>query len=234
MIARIKPERAAFSAGWLDQLNPSLAGAIVSACSAKSASNGHVVYDFGNEQSHLWGVASGCVRMFLQFNERAPQFGHICGPGFWFGESEFVTGQPAIMRTVASGDVQLARISRSAFEKLVSSHPDAWRAVAQLAICNQATAVAAAEDLMIRDPMCRLVAVLLRLASHRNAYQGVDPIHSVPVSQEELSLAANMSRSSGAQLLADLNQRGWINTEYRSIRIVAADALHELMKRRPE
>ena len=85
---------------------------------------------------------------------------------------------------------------------------------------NEATAIGAVDDLMIRNAKKRLAAVLLRLSSHRNGFQGVPPVSAVPVTQTEIAVAATLSRSSAAAILAEFSGKGIIRTDYRTIVIL--------------
>ena len=78
---------------------------------------------------------------------------------------------------------------------------------------------------MIRDSRKGLAAVLLRLASMRNAWQGVAPLHAIPVSWDELSQAVCLSRSKVADLLSEFSRNGFIKTLHRRIEILDARGL---------
>jgi CRP-like cAMP-binding protein len=215
--------------GWLGQVPPPLADAILRAGSPRSFRDGEVIYGLGQDQSSLWGIASGLVRMWVTMNEQPPRFGHVAGPGFWFGETEFVTGRPGIIEMAVAGETTMLTVPRRAFGRVVAEHPGAWSAVALLAVLNQGLAIGAADDLMIRDARQRLCAVLLRLSSNRNAFQRTPPVAHVPATQAEIAEAANLSRSSTAALLAEMSGAGLIRTEYRRIDILDPDGLTRLL-----
>ena len=216
-------------AGWLGQLPAPVARAFIDAGKFQSFSDGATIYGFGQEQNCLFGIASGHIRMWVTMNEQAPRFGHIAGPGFWFGEFAVITGQPRLVEMSASDDTRLCMVTRSDIDRVAKEHADAWAAVALLAVMNQVTAIGAADDLMIRNAKKRLVAVLLRLSSHRNAFQGVPPVCAVPVRQTELADAATLSRSSALAILAQLSRDGLIRTDYRTIVILKPKQLAALL-----
>jgi CRP-like cAMP-binding protein len=206
--------------GWLGHLDPALACKILNAGKMAHYGDGDTIYAFAQEQSRLFGVARGMVRMWVTMNEQAPQFGHVAGPGFWFGETELVTGNASIMEMTASGATSLFRIDRKAIDTLAAEAPGIWQGIALLAVMNEGTALGAADDLMVRKSRERLAAVLLRLSSHRNAPQGVPPLREIPVTQAELSEAVCLSRSSTAALLAEFVRSGLIRTDYGAIAIL--------------
>ena len=216
-------------AGWLGQVPSPVANAFIDAGKFQTFSDGATIYGFGQEQCCLFGIASGHIRMWVTMNEQEPRFGHVAGPGFWFGESEVVTGRPRIMEMAASGETRLCMVTRSDIDRVARKHADAWTSVALLAVMNQATAIGAADDLMIRNAKKRLVAVLLRLSSHRNAFQGVPPVPAVPVTQREIADAAAVSRSSAAAILADLKRDGMIRIDYKTIVVLQPERLMALL-----
>jgi CRP/FNR family cyclic AMP-dependent transcriptional regulator len=219
----------ALKAGWLGQVPSPLAKAFIDVGTFQTFPDGATVYGFGQEQCCLFGIASGHIRMWVTMNEQAPRFGHVAGPGFWFGESEVVTGQPRIMEMEASGETRLCMVARSDIDRIAKKHAETWASVALFAVMNQATAIGAADDLMLRNAKKRLVAVLLRLSSHRNAFQGVPPVSAVPVGQRELADAATLSRSSALAILAELSRDGLIRTDYRTIVILKPKQLGALL-----
>ena len=216
--------------GWLGSARPAFSDALLQAGSLRSFQNGAVVFGLEQLQDCLWCVVSGLVRLSITMNEQPLRFGHVAGPGFWFGEVELITQSPRIIEVVAHGDTMLLMVTAGDFRQIASEFEDAWREVARLAVANLALAIGAADDLMIRDPKRRLAAVLLRLASHRSAFQGVTPIPFIPASQSEIAEAANLSRASAAAILAELVESGAIVTEYRRIRLTDPNRLKALVQ----
>jgi DNA-binding transcriptional regulator LsrR (DeoR family) len=56
------------------------------------------------------------------------------------------------------------------------------------------------------------------------------PIPYIPATQREIAEAANLSRSSAAALLAELNGTGLVRTEYRRIEILDPEGLGGLIE----
>lgn len=223
-----KTERT-LTSGWLGQVEPELRREFLRAAQPRLFSDGSQIHGFQEDQSCLWGVGSGAVRLYVAMNEQVPKLAHVAGPGFWFGDAPVVTGQPRALQATAAGNTRLFAIDRAVIANLALRNPDAWLAVARLVLMNELTAIGAGEDLMIRDSRRRLVAVLLRLCGRRNAFQGVAPISTVPVTQHELAETSCLSRSSAALVLKDLATRGMIRTVYGSITILDGEALEAVM-----
>lgn len=215
--------------GWLAQADPALRKSLLEGGRFRHFGDGAMIYTFEQDQICLWGVVSGIVRISVTMNEQEPKLAHCAGPGFWFGEVPVITGRTRAVQAVASGGTRLCAIDRSVIVEIARRTPEAWRLVAMLAVLNELVAIGAGEDLMIRDPRKRLVAVLLRFSGRRNAFQGTAPIQTVPVTQAELAEASTLSRSSAAVILKDLAQRGMIRTDYRSIAILEPESLEGLL-----
>ena len=215
--------------GWLGGARQAFSDALLQAGSLRRFENGDVVYGLGQSQDCLWCVVSGLARMWITMNEQPPRFGHVAGPGFWFGEVEVTTKGPRIIEVEARGDTVLLMVTGGDLRRIASEFDDAWREVARLAVANMALAIGAGDDLMIRDPKRRLAAVLLRLSSHRSAFQNVAPIPFIPATQSELAEAANLSRASAAAIFAELVESGAIATEYRRIRLTNPERLKSIV-----
>lgn len=226
----VPTERTRLLSGWLGHVPPVLAESILQAGTSRHKADGEPVYNQGDEGAGLYGIASGCVRMFFTMNEQDPLLGHVAGPGYWFGDVALALGSGRLIGATAGGATVLHFVPLAAIERLTVSDPLVWRSISGLLALNQALAIGAAEDLMIRDSKQRLVAVLLRLASLRNAFQGVPPVLDIPVTQPELAEAACLSRTTATDILRDLSRQGWIATGYRSIKILEPEALSAVLR----
>jgi CRP-like cAMP-binding protein len=220
---------ATLTTGWLAKAEPSIRQCFLEACTLRHFTDGETVFRFEQLQTCVWGVVSGAVRLFVAMGEQEPRLAHCAGPGFWFGEAPVITGNARAMQAVASGGVRLCSIDRVAVVRMAEHNQDAWRSVATLSVMNELISIGTAEDLMIRVPRKRLVATLLRMAGWRHCFQGVQPLTTVPITQLELAEASCLSRSSAAVILKDLGDKGLIKTEYRTITILDAPALKELL-----
>lgn len=214
--------------GWLGQVPDALADEILAAGTWRTFAEGEIVYGLGAEEQSLWGIDSGCIRMHVAFNEAEPRFCHVAGPGSWFGELAFVTGLPRPFEMETASPCRLLRVGRREVDRIAEAHPTIWREIARLAALNEATAIGGVDDLMLRSADRRLAAILLRLASRRNAFQGTPPINVIPASQNEIADACGLSRTVTATLLAEFAASGAIRTGYRKIRVLKPQILENV------
>ena len=201
--------------GWLGDLPEDFIESFLALGSWVRVPAGGVVYGVGAKGSDLYGIASGVARLHIALNEHEQRLAHFCGPGFWFGDFEFD----------AAEDLLLLRIQRRDFVKFAGSKPDAWRWIALLVAQHAALALSAADDLMLPSAEKRLVATILRLSGRRYAHPASAPLPAIPITQQDLAVASNLSRSSAGSILRELQQAGEISIDYGKIIIQNAEAL---------
>ena len=183
----------------------------------------------GAEGDTIWGIASGAMKMFISAGEERMRFCHIVGPGYWFGELELLLNIPRIVEMRMAQPARLLRLRMKDLQSISASFPEIWLSVARLAATNEALAAAAVDDLMLRDPRKRLAATLLRLTGLRWDFQDRPALNPVPVTIQELSEAANLSRSVTARIMSDLTAEGAVEKGYRSVHVTRPDRLVRLM-----
>ena len=108
---------------------------------------------------------------------------------------------------------------------LLTQRPEWWRELTRLSIIYGDVAQNVAADLLIRDSERRCAAVLLRLGGRRFPSPDDEQSVEVPVTQDELAGAANLSRNSVGTMLQRLKARRLIETGYRGMTIWTPTAL---------
>ena len=216
---------ATLKAGWLGDLPPNLADEFVKIGRWVHISRRQVVFSNGDADTDLYGIAHGTARMQIAMNEHEQRMGHIIGPGFWFGDNEFVTGIPRIMEIEAATDMVLLQITRKSFEQFTQEFADAWKWIAVLTAQHLIIAVGAADDLMLSSSENRVAAVLLRLSGSRFGHPCSPPIDVIPVTHQDIAVATNLSRASAGRILRKMDKNGEISIEYGALVIRDADAL---------
>lgn len=206
-------------AGWLCDLPRDFADAFINIGRRIKLDRGQLVYGNATNGTDLFGVTCGVARMHASINEQEQRLVHIVGPGFWFGDYGFVSGTPRIMEVEAATELQLLKISRRDFEELALEFPDAWKWIALLAVQHQNLAIGAADDLMVSSAESRLAAVLLRLSGHRLNHQASPPIDVIPATQQELAVAANLSRASAGRILREFEKSREIAIGYGGLTV---------------
>lgn len=213
-------ETQALAAGWLGTTQAAFRAALLAVGQKERVPAGAVLYQLGDAAEGLVGVMSGCVRLHVALNGQKVRIAHICGPGFWLGEYELLTGSPWLVRIEAPTETTVMKVAKTDFLKIAEDDPTAWRWIASLSAENMAVTVRSVEDLLLENSEERLVSVLLRLAGRRPSNPAMPPLSLVPVIQSELAEAANMSRRSAGQILRKLEAQGAIALGYGAIEIL--------------
>ena len=216
--------------GWLSQMPEPFRQNLLGRCRLQKVAAGERVYGLDDPPGGIYGVASGSVSMALAPQERGPYFGHLMGPGSWFGLAAAMHKQSRVMGVTATRASALLLLPMAEFDALVSESPASWRFFTALALMNTSIAMGAADDLLIRDTARRCIATLLRLAGLRNSASMTLPLSEVDVTQEELAYLSNLSRNATGLLLRKLQKRGFIELAYKSIRILDAASLQDLVR----
>lgn len=157
------------------------------------------------------------------------RFCHIVGPGYWFGELELLLNMPRLIEMKIAEPACLLRLRLKDLQSIAANFPEIWLSIAKLAVTNEALAIAAADDLMLREPKKRLAATLLRLTGLRSDFQGRPVLNPIPVTLLELSEAANLSRSVTATIMSDLSTDGAVKKGYKSVHINRPDFLTSML-----
>lgn len=212
-------------AGWLGDLPRDFTDSLVAIGRWAQVDRGQTIYDIGADDTDLYGITSGTARMQMAMNEHEQRLSHVIGPGFWFGENEFVSDTPRMLEFEAATDMLLLQVPRADFQKLAQEFPDAWRWIALLAGQHLITAIGAADDLMLSSSEKRMAAILLRLSGNRLGHPHSPPIDIIPATQQELAVAANLSRASAGSILREMERNGEISIEYGALVIRDAKAL---------
>jgi CRP/FNR family cyclic AMP-dependent transcriptional regulator len=150
---------------------------------------------------------------------------HFAHPVFWFGYIPIVAAGPRRIAAAAKTSLWLGRVPQAAVRALLDQQPKWWREITRLSILYGDVAQNVAADLLIRDSERRCAAVLLRLGGRR--FPGPDDNQSiaVPITQDELAGAANLSRNSIGTMLQRLKERQLVEPGYRSMTICTPNAL---------
>lgn len=206
--------------GWLNEVPQALASKLIAISEAVTVEAGGFIYQIGDATHSLWCIQAAIIRMNIATNEDAHRFGRLIGPGFWFGEFELLTGHPRLIEMQAATDCDLLKFSKTAVEKLAMSEPQLWRWIAILSAQHTLLALSAADDLMLRKPIQRAAALLLRLSENRAAHPASVPRTIVPILQQDLSDALNISRSTAGLILRQMESDKAISLEYRAVKIL--------------
>ncbi len=193
--------------GWFRAQPDGLRTAMLTHLRAVTLAAGQTAYLEGDEDTGLWIVRDGLLRLELPVGQdRAALIGLMSG-GSVFGRSRMGGAASRIVSARAARPTRALLLSDRAMERIAADHPHMWRALSQ-AVHGQldAALVALAQQLTLA-PLARIAARLLQVV------QG----DAVPLGQADLGELTGLSRKAVNAHLATLEAQGLIVRGYRNV-----------------
>jgi CRP/FNR family cyclic AMP-dependent transcriptional regulator len=212
------------SKGWLSSTSPEFQRAILAGCDCRPLEAGAPLQVGGEDHGEMIGLAAGILELRTTLGPADTAIMHFAHPVFWLGFVPTLFKQPRRVGASAKTQAWLMRVPEATIRRALKENPHWWAFFLQPLLEYGDLTVTIAADLMIRDSERRCAAALLRLAGCRYAApQNVTPVE-VPLTQNELAGAANLSRNSVGTLLQRLATRGLVEVGYRTmiVRVPAA------------
>jgi CRP-like cAMP-binding protein len=210
--------------GWLKACPDWFQAGLLEKSSVQRFRRGERVHNSGPvETSGLWGITEGLAGIGLDFPDRPDAVMHLVGPGFWGGAIELILGGERRAFLEAVSPLTALFVPASSFRLLADARPEAWRHMAMLPAMNNASALRAVEDMLIQSAEQRLAAVLLRLSAGAGAgTAGGDGSVLIPLAQDRIAEAANLSRTLAVGILRGLESAGAVERAYGALRVFPA------------
>jgi CRP-like cAMP-binding protein len=225
------------SRGWLAEIDPALADAVVQAGRALTLRKGEPLYSPEDSPGGMYGVVVGGMLMATQGRDGLPLPGHIARRCHWFGYGSVLEKQRRSMIISANEATVLLHVPLAELERLRATFPTANRAYGKLATLGEALYLATVADLLIRDTDRRLAGVLMRVSGAEPPpyYPGYRPTaeelahwsdpSGVPLTQALLADLANASPHTVARFVDRASAAGMIDWRYGRVRILDVRAL---------
>jgi CRP/FNR family cyclic AMP-dependent transcriptional regulator len=210
--------------GWLSKTPPTFQEEVLKRCRSLTFQPGETLYHLGEEHGGIYGLIEGGVAISAAPTDRGPYLIHFGRPGFWAGAAPLFMSRRLVSVTTTRPSVCL-HLPQNEIQAMVAGMPSAWRLFGMLAMFNCDLTLSALDDLMIREPVKRCAAVLLRLGDCRDPNLTEKSPIELDVRQEDIAMMANLSRSATSNFRRSLADRNVISLEYRIIRILDAEAL---------
>jgi CRP/FNR family transcriptional regulator, cyclic AMP receptor protein len=221
-------KRILFNRGWLARLPAPVQQRVVERSTMRKFEAGQNIYHAGDRPGGMYGVATGAVAIVLMQGDEGPSLAHIGRPGFWFGVGGAIVREPRRVGAVARGRSTTLYVPADALDDMVAADPGVWRLLTLNIVLNLDIAMRAHSDLLIRDPVARVAAVLIRIAS--NGVGSSDAFDRTPIdiTQSELAELTALSRNGLGRVLSRLARAELIATGYGRITILAPNAMESL------
>ena len=198
--------RALLAYGWLSETSDSLSEAVIAAGVWKKVERGVRLFRAGDIANDVVGLAEGVVSITSVADFEEDALLHICRPPTWLGW-QVLTGDRFRKYTATTKTTSwVLKVPRRALVSLLDQDSRGWAGLMPLAASYKELGATAAEDLLIRNSEQRVIAVLLRLCGYGDPMGG-PRLHSLPITQNELASATNLSRNSVISILQGLEAR---------------------------
>ena len=204
---------------WLSQHERRVQDLLCSRMRLVTLPKNRTLFDIEDSASEIYCVVSGCAVITVPHPVQGMLHGHVMFAGRWFGEPAALGKRPRIMSVVARRPTELLALSQTAIIDLLKAEPALNWLFFNLMAWTVEEYLLHAVDLMVVDPRIRLCSRLLTLGGRLLNYLPPGPV-SIPLTQEELAAASNMSRSTVFHLLGELVSQGICELGYREVRIL--------------
>jgi CRP/FNR family transcriptional regulator, cyclic AMP receptor protein len=220
------------SSGWLRDVDPALARAILDAGRVVSLARGDVLFRPEDEPGGMFGVAAGGILLSMTSRAGLPVPFHIVRRYSWFGFGAVLTRQVRTLRAEANEPSHLLQVPLAEAERLRASFPESRRAFSGLASRADVVFRAVINDLLIPGAHHRLAAVLLRVTESSDP-ASPENLQGVQLTQGLLGELANASRQTVARFVESAVRAGWIDWTYGQVRLLDRPALTAFAAERP-
>jgi CRP/FNR family transcriptional regulator, cyclic AMP receptor protein len=215
-LSRSAAETVLRTRGWLATQPLAFADALLAQALLQHVRAGEIVYRVGDPLGGMYGLASGVLGFDAAPPDSEPRRVHLGEPGLWTGEGPFLVREPRRIALSAIVETTLLHVPLKVLDDMAERDHETVRRVVQSLDASIDILIRVVHDLQQSDTDRRIAAVL-----HRASAVG----RAVPLTQIELGAMANASRKQVNAALQKFAGSGWIETSYRSIRVVGADAL---------
>ena len=182
---------------------------------------GQYLLRFGDKADGIYGIVSGGFSFQIAPHEQGPQMVHLYRSGAWVGELAYCLGATRATSMMATRRSRTVWLPKADLQALTAAEPELWRWIALCLAQNTRIALSAIDDMTIRSPRRRLGATLMRLAGLRPDPEGEqEPAPELDLTQADLALLANMSRTVVGENLGRLEEQGFLECGYGVISLI--------------
>lgn len=179
---------------------------------------GQVIYRQGETPTAFYYLLSGTVRSFLTSEAGGERVLALHRPGDLMGEASFFDERPRVTSALAVTRCQVVSVDRGQLDQAFHAHPALALPMLQYLSRTIRLLSGHVDGLSFLRADQRLARQLLALAE------------SGPIvcTHEELGFSVGVSRVTVSRVLREFAQRGWVATGYRTVALLAPNALRTL------
>jgi CRP/FNR family transcriptional regulator, cyclic AMP receptor protein len=211
--------------GWLASQPAWLRDSVLSRAKLRTYEPHEFTFHAEDDPGGIYGVISGGFGVMLPSGGGEMVLCHILRLGVWFGTGPVMTGGPRMMSFKALEPSSALHLSLSSIAEIKSEHVGFAQRLGSLSEANYSRIAAQViVDLMMPSTERRIAATLARISRPEASSEVLAP-WPIHLTQAELGQMANASRDRVSHALSKFEALGWIEVDYRIIRIKDLAAL---------
>lgn len=183
-------------------------------------SDGYLIYLQNTEATCFYYLKSGRVKSFIQSEDGAERALNIYTAGSLFGEASFFDELPRVSSAVALSPCEIVPIDRELVREEIARDPELAMAMLKYLARTVRLLSAQVDDMAFRPAQQRVARYLLGFSP---APGGV-----LRCTQEEIAAAVSASRVTVSRILNEFVRQGWLETGYRSLKLLQPERLQAL------
>lgn len=195
---------------WFRQQPAALREAIAREGRVVALDAGQTAYLEGDEDTGLWIVLAGELRLLMSAGEDRAALFATAEPGALFGRSRVGGADTRIVTAVAGEPSRALLLSDGAMARIAADQPLMWRALAGALHSQLDGIIAALGQMLLLPPRARIAARLIALA---------DAGGTIRLTQADIAEMCGLSRKSVNGHLSAMERAGWIERGYMEIMI---------------
>jgi len=185
---------------------------------------GDVVFYDGEKPNGVYVVCSGKAKTYKTSRSGQQMITRIMGPGQLLGYRSLLAGEHYTGSSEAMQDSLVSFIDQASFDRFLESHPKAAIALLKKLAIDVRESQDKAMDIVHKPAKARVSDALLRMM-HMNGHK--QPIVS-GVKRKEIAEMAGLTVETTVRVLADLESRGLIRREEKTIVILDQEKIKQL------
>jgi CRP-like cAMP-binding protein len=213
-------------AGMFQGVEPSAVSALTKQLQSVDFSRGHTVFAEGEPGDRLYIIISGKVKI----GRRWPGGGrenllNIAGPSDMFGELSIFDPGPRTSSATTITEVRTVSMDRNALRTWIADRPEIAEQLLRVLARRLRRTNNSLADLIFTDVPGRVAKQLLQLAQRFGTQEDGAMRLTHDLTQEEIAQLVGASRETVNKALIDFAQRGWIQSEGKSVLIMDSEHL---------
>ena len=178
---------------------------------------GQLIYLQDTEATHFYYLKSGRVKSFISSQDGTERTLNLYPAGSLFGEASFFDERPRVSSAVAVTPCEIISIDRPTVTELIAGDPAFAMAMMKYLARTVRMLSQHVDDITFRPAEQRVASFLLAQEPDREG--------SLCCTQDEIAAAVGASRVTVSRILSRFGKKGWLETGYRSLRLLDREAL---------